>query len=180
MKEQHIAHLHAGPTLLAHVLRQSHWIVGSRKLINKCIRKCLKSNKFKVSTTTPQLMGNFPKHRVTLERPFFSSKGTSFNLQPQRSLRVATEYQTWLLEAVLLRLPVFLTTSKEMAGRTKLKEDDILLIQEEGPPGTWAMSRVLQVHAGNDGLVRVATVKTQESVFKRPVHKLRKFPIYPN
>ncbi|GFV21627.1 DUF1758 domain-containing protein [Trichonephila clavipes] len=29
IKEQHIAHLHAGPTLLAHVLRQSHWIVGS-------------------------------------------------------------------------------------------------------------------------------------------------------
>ncbi|GFX25371.1 uncharacterized protein TNCV_1423561 [Trichonephila clavipes] len=29
IKEQHIAHLHAGPTLLAHVLRQSHWIVGN-------------------------------------------------------------------------------------------------------------------------------------------------------
>ncbi|GFS92152.1 integrase catalytic domain-containing protein [Trichonephila clavipes] len=72
IKEQHIAHLHAGPTLLAHVLRQSHWIVGSRKLINKCIRKCLKCNKFKTSTTTPQLMGILPKHRVTLERPFFS------------------------------------------------------------------------------------------------------------
>ncbi|GFV57120.1 integrase catalytic domain-containing protein [Trichonephila clavipes] len=72
IKEQHIAHLHAGPTLLAHVLRQSHWIVESRKLINKCIRKCLKCNKFKTSTTTPQLMGNLPKHRVTLERPFFS------------------------------------------------------------------------------------------------------------
>ncbi|GFS32507.1 integrase catalytic domain-containing protein [Trichonephila inaurata madagascariensis] len=72
IKEQHIAHLHAGPTLLAHVLRQSHWIVGSRKLINKCIRKCLKCNKFKISTTTRQLMGNLPKHRVTLERPFFS------------------------------------------------------------------------------------------------------------
>ncbi|GFU82451.1 putative gag-pol protein [Trichonephila clavipes] len=72
IKEQHIAHLHAGPTLLAHVLRQSHWIVGSRKLINKCIRKCLICNKFKTSTTTPQMMGNLPKHRVTLERPFFS------------------------------------------------------------------------------------------------------------
>ncbi|GFY64945.1 integrase catalytic domain-containing protein [Trichonephila inaurata madagascariensis] len=72
IKEQHIAPLHAGPTLLAHVLRQSHWIVGSRKLINKCIRKCLKCNKFKISTTIPQLMGNLPKHRVMLERPFFS------------------------------------------------------------------------------------------------------------
>ncbi|GFV91992.1 hypothetical protein TNCV_1894281 [Trichonephila clavipes] len=42
------------------------------------------------------------------------------------------------------------------------------------------MARVLQVHPGNDGLVRVATVKTKDSVFKRPVHKLHKLPIYPN
>ncbi|GFX01150.1 hypothetical protein TNCV_4581161 [Trichonephila clavipes] len=33
------------------------------------------------------------------------------------------------------------------------------------------MARILQVHPGNDGLVRVATVKTQNSVLKRPVHK---------
>ncbi|GFX58207.1 integrase catalytic domain-containing protein [Trichonephila clavipes] len=61
-----------------------------------------------------------------------------------------------------------------------LKEDDIVLLKDESPPGTWPMTRVLQVHPGSDGLVRVATVKTQDSVFKRPVHKLRKFPIYPN
>ncbi|GFW37558.1 integrase catalytic domain-containing protein [Trichonephila clavipes] len=65
-------------------------------------------------------------------------------------------------------------------AQPNLKEDDIVLIKEEGPPGTWPMARVLQVHPGNDGLVRVATVKTQDSVFKRPVHKLHKLPIYPN
>ncbi|GFX94183.1 putative gag-pol protein [Trichonephila clavipes] len=373
IKEQHIAHLHAGPTLLAHVLRQSHWIVGSRKLINKCIRKCLKCNKFKTSTTTPQLMGNLPKHRATLERPFFScgidyagpvlikcnkgrgtkstkgyialfvclatkavhieavgdlttdsfiaalrrfsarrgaprhiysdngtnfvgarrkldeirklwlslptneaisyylskssidwhfippssphfggiwesgfrsvkfhlkrvlgetiltfeelttlltqiegllnsrplsyvndsdiecistltpshfltgdvllfsSRGASFNLQPQRSLGVATEHQTGLLEEVEFEFISSLQPRKKWQdAQPNLKEDDIVLIKEEGPPGTWPMARVLQVHPGNDGLVRVATVKTQDSVFKRPVHKLIKLPIYPN
>ncbi|GFU39598.1 integrase catalytic domain-containing protein [Trichonephila clavipes] len=65
-------------------------------------------------------------------------------------------------------------------AQPNLKEDDIVLIKEEGPPGTWPMARVLQVHPGNDGLVRVATVKTQNSVLKRPVHKLHKLPIYPN
>ncbi|GFW18873.1 transposable element Tc1 transposase [Trichonephila clavipes] len=44
-------------------------------------------------------------------------------------------------------------------AQPNLKEDDIVLIKEEGPPGTWPMARVLQVHPGNDGLVRVATVK---------------------
>ncbi|GFS91900.1 DUF5641 domain-containing protein [Trichonephila clavipes] len=65
-------------------------------------------------------------------------------------------------------------------AQPNLKEDDIVLIKEEGPPGTWPMARVLQVPPGNDGLVRVATVKTQGSVLKRPVHKLHKLPIYSN
>ncbi|GFY29282.1 integrase catalytic domain-containing protein [Trichonephila clavipes] len=370
IKEQHIAHLHAGPTLLAHVLRQSHWIVGSRKLINKCIRKCLKCNKFKTSTTTPQLMGNLPKHRATLERPFFScgidyagpvlikcnkgrgtkstkgyialflclatkavhieavgdlttdsfiaalrrfsarrgaprhiysDNGTNFvgarrKLDEIRKLWLSLptneaisyylskssidwhfippssphfegiwesgirsvkfhlkrvfgetiltfeELTTLLTQIegllnsrplsyvndsdiecistltpshfltgdVLLSVPEELPSTSNHRDRWELlqkikrgfwkkwssefisslqprkkwqdaqpnlKEDDIVLIKEEGPPGTWPMARVLQVHPGNDGLVRVATVKTQDSVFKRPVHKL---PIYPN
>ncbi|GFT62219.1 DUF1759 domain-containing protein [Trichonephila clavipes] len=65
-------------------------------------------------------------------------------------------------------------------AQPNLKEDDIVLIKEEGPPGAWPMARVLQVHPGNDGLVRVVTVKTQVSVLKRPIHKLHKLPIYPN
>ncbi|GFQ89530.1 DUF1759 domain-containing protein [Trichonephila clavata] len=69
---------------------------------------------------------------------------------------------------------------KWQVTQPNLKEDDIVLIKEEGPPGTWLMARVLQVHPGNDGLVRVATVKTQDSIYKRPVHKLCKLPIYPN
>ncbi|GFY37379.1 integrase catalytic domain-containing protein [Trichonephila inaurata madagascariensis] len=303
IKEQHIAHLHAGPTLLAHVLRQSYWIVGSGKLINKCIRKCLKWNKFKISTTTPQLMGNLPKHRVTLERPFFScdidytspvlikcnkgqvtkstkgyialfvylatkavhieavrdlttdsfiaalrrgaprhiysDNGTNFagarrKLDEIRKLWLslptneAISYylskssidwhfippsSPYLGGDVLLSVPEELPSTSNHRDRWELlqnikrgfwkkwssdflsslqprkkwqdaqpnlKEDDIILIKEEGPPGTWPMARVLQVHPGNDGLVRVATAKTKDSVFKRPVHKLHKLPIYPN
>ncbi|GFY41073.1 hypothetical protein TNIN_274321 [Trichonephila inaurata madagascariensis] len=73
----------------------------------------------------------------------------------------------------------FLSTLQPRRNRQNaqpnLKEDDIVLIKEEGPPGTWPMARVLQMHPGNDGLVRVATVKTKDSVFKRPVRKLANF-----
>ncbi|GFU41244.1 integrase catalytic domain-containing protein [Trichonephila clavipes] len=51
-----------------------------------------------------------------------------------------------------------------------LKDDDIVLLKEEGPAGTWPMTRVLQMHPGNVEQVRVATVKTQGSVFKRVVN----------
>jgi hypothetical protein len=72
IKERHIAHLHAGPSLLSHIIKQSYWIIGGKRLINKCVNKCLKCHRFKTSVPTSQLMGNLPAHRVTLERPFFS------------------------------------------------------------------------------------------------------------
>ncbi|GFS31166.1 integrase catalytic domain-containing protein [Trichonephila inaurata madagascariensis] len=120
-------------------------------------------------------------HFIPLSSPHFG--GASFNLQLQRSLGVATEYQTWLLEEMSSDFLSSLKPRKKwQEPQPNLKEDDIVLIKEEGPPGTWPMARVLQVHPGNDGLVRVATVKTKDSVFKRPVcvHKLHKLPIYPN
>ncbi|GFS74666.1 hypothetical protein TNCV_3978061 [Trichonephila clavipes] len=110
---------------------------------------------------------------------FFQFRGASFSLQPQRSLGVATEHQTGLLEEVEFEFISSLQPRKKWQdAQPNLKEDDIVLIKEEGPPGTWPMARVLQVHPGNDGLVRVATVKNQDSVFKRPVHKLHKLQIY--
>ncbi|GFX75056.1 alpha-tocopherol transfer protein-like protein [Trichonephila clavipes] len=65
-------------------------------------------------------------------------------------------------------------------AQPNLKEHDIVSIKEERPPGTWPMAPVLRVHPGNDELVRVATVKTQDSVLKRLVHKVHKLPIYLN
>ncbi|GFX15768.1 integrase catalytic domain-containing protein [Trichonephila clavipes] len=245
IKEQHIAHLHAGPTLLAHVLRQSHWIVGSRKLINKCIRKCLKCNKFKTSTTTPQLMGNLTKHRATLERPFFScgidyagpvlikcnkgrgtkstkglhcfillvvvlpphysDNGTNFvgarrKLDEIRKLWLSlptneaisyylskssidwhfippssphfgvpeelpstSNHRSWELLQNIKRgfgrsgvpnLSPPYNLKKWQDAQPNLKEDDIVLIKEEGPPGTWPMARVLHcIQATTDWFV---------------------------
>ncbi|XP_054717285.1 uncharacterized protein LOC129226681 [Uloborus diversus] len=72
IREKHVAYLHAGPTLLSHILRQSYWIIGGKRLINKCVNQCIKCHRFKTSNSS-QLMGNLPKPRVTLERAFFHS-----------------------------------------------------------------------------------------------------------
>lgn len=45
------------------------------------------------------------------------------------------------------------------------------------PPGKWALGKIEQVHSGNDNLVRVASLKTQSGIFKRPINKLIKLPI---
>ena len=47
-------------------------------------------------------------------------------------------------------------------------------------PLAWPLGRIIQIHPGPDGIVRVATVKTSNSTFTRPVNKLVPLPIHEN
>ena len=50
---------------------------------------------------------------------------------------------------------------------------DIVVLQEDGlVPSKWQLARVTEVHPGRDGIVRVASVKTSNGTYKRPVTKL--------
>ena len=50
---------------------------------------------------------------------------------------------------------------------------DIALLQESGTtPANWPLARIVQVHPGQDNLVRVVTVKTSQGTYTRPVAKI--------
>ena len=50
---------------------------------------------------------------------------------------------------------------------------DVVVLQEDGlVPTKWPLARVVKVHTGKDGLVRVVTVKTSTGTYKRPVTKI--------
>lgn len=51
-----------------------------------------------------------------------------------------------------------------------------LIIDENLPPAKWSLGRVLEIHPGADGLVRVATLKYKNSTIQRPISKLCIFP----
>ena len=54
-----------------------------------------------------------------------------------------------------------------------LRIGDIVVLREDTlAPTKWPLARVIQVHCGRDGLVRVATVKTSKGTYKRPITKL--------
>ncbi|XP_034951317.1 uncharacterized protein [Chelonus insularis] len=48
----------------------------------------------------------------------------------------------------------------------------VLIIDERYPPGKWPMGKIIQVHPGKDGLVRVVTLKTSTTTMTRPITKL--------
>ncbi|XP_071573943.1 uncharacterized protein [Temnothorax nylanderi] len=59
-----------------------------------------------------------------------------------------------------------------------LKVNDLVLLKEENlPPLRWKIGRVVEVHAGKDNLVRVASVRTTTGISKRAITKLCKLPI---
>ncbi|CAI6374765.1 unnamed protein product [Macrosiphum euphorbiae] len=55
---------------------------------------------------------------------------------------------------------------------------DLVLVQAPNlPPTLWKMGRVEAVHPGEDGVVRVVTLRTSDGTLKRPVVKLARLPI---
>jgi len=48
----------------------------------------------------------------------------------------------------------------------------VLIVDERYPPSKWPLVRLTKLHKGTDGLVRVATVRTADGEFLRPVVKL--------
>ena len=70
-------------------------------------------------------------------------------------------------------IPELNRRSKWTEPRKDIAEGDVVLvIDPSSPRGEWPLARVLSVHPGRDGRVRVATVKVGQSVLTRPITKL--------
>lgn len=72
----------------------------------------------------------------------------------------------------------------QLSTRTKWRQlqkdldlNDIVIIKDDNlPPGKWNLGRVVALHPGSDGHVRVVTLKTKNGLLKRPVVKLSLLP----
>uniref|UniRef100_A0A5S6QFS0 Integrase catalytic domain-containing protein n=1 Tax=Trichuris muris TaxID=70415 RepID=A0A5S6QFS0_TRIMR len=70
-------------------------------------------------------------------------------------------------------LPTLQGRSKWRSHERDLHVDDVVLIVEPtSPRAHWTIGRVVQVFPGPDNRVRVATVKTKQGTYKRPVSRL--------
>ncbi|XP_062538615.1 uncharacterized protein LOC134206889 [Armigeres subalbatus] len=73
----------------------------------------------------------------------------------------------------------------QLQGRTKrwkprigIEIGKLVIIREDNQhPMAWKMGRIIAVHPGADGVVRVVTLKTESGILKRPVEKLCLLPI---
>lgn len=55
--------------------------------------------------------------------------------------------------------------------------DMVIIIEDNTPPRLWKLGRIVAVHPGADGIIRVATVRTAHGEYKRPATRLCPLPM---
>ena len=70
------------------------------------------------------------------------------------------------------------TRSKWKSSSHELKSGMMVLIKADNvPPLQWSVGRIIATHPGQDGIVRVVTIKTAKGIFKRPFSKVCPLPV---
>lgn len=70
--------------------------------------------------------------------------------------------------------------SAATAAETQVEGQIVLVREDNAPPSRWLMGRITEVFPGKDGQVRVATLRTQNSIMTRPIAKLSLLPTEDN
>ena len=67
---------------------------------------------------------------------------------------------------------------KEAKPSQPLRTNQLVLIIEDNlPPQSWRLGRIVQLHPGHDGITRVVTLKTATGTCKRAVSKISPLPV---
>ncbi|KAL9873081.1 uncharacterized protein ACN427_014056 [Glossina fuscipes fuscipes] len=68
--------------------------------------------------------------------------------------------------------------TKWTKGRMSLAVGDDFVVEKDNlPPQKWRLGRDTEIHSGNDGVVRIITVKTSSSEIPRTSTKVRRLPV---
>ncbi|XP_018361026.1 PREDICTED: uncharacterized protein LOC108759864 [Trachymyrmex cornetzi] len=155
IENEHSRLLHLGSQTTLASIRQKFWPLNGRNIVRLTIRKCIKCFRSNPSVIQP-IMGNLPRARVQVSRPF-AHVGKRWSKDYLHQLQQRTK---WRIEDI----------NVTPGNMVLIKEDNTL-------PLHWPLGRVLEVHPGDDGIVRTATIKTSKGIFKRSANRLSLFPM---
>lgn len=140
---------------------------------------------------------------VINSRPLCASSDSDLNYLTPSHFLIGRPYTTLpegnLLDAPINRLTYWETTQNMFQGfwkrwhqeyltslqqRPKWSQQkrnyqvgDIVVIKSDNvPPSKWQLGRVIQVHPGDDTMVRVVTLRTSNGTFNRPISKIALLP----
>lgn len=175
----------AGVKSLKHHLKRS---IGTHKLTYEelstlltQIEACLNSRPLTQLTSDPDDLavltpGHFLTGDALLAVPDLSTEPANINLLTRWQIvqrlqqHICNRWKSEYLSRLQHR-PKWVKASKN------LQVGDLVLLKDPSfSPSFWPLARITETHPGDDGLVRVVTVRTMKSTFKRSITKLSPLP----
>uniref|UniRef100_A0A2S2R5S9 Integrase catalytic domain-containing protein n=1 Tax=Sipha flava TaxID=143950 RepID=A0A2S2R5S9_9HEMI len=161
--------------------------IGNQRLTSEELSTCLTRIEATLNSRPLSAMSNDPADFNALTPNHFLTLEPSTTIpDPDLSTLPISKMQRWrLLRDIHQHFwsqwkSDFINTLQQRVKWTKdngaLHQDDLVLIKEPTSSLQWRLGRIVQLHPGNDGINRVATVKTTTGTFKRPAIKLCPLP----
>jgi hypothetical protein len=144
------------------ILTQIEACLNSRPLTSLC------SSDEGIEALTP---GHFLVNKPIMALPDHSSTQSLSLLRRWKLCQalVSHFWKRWSTE-YLVTLNKF---SKWRTPKDNVNVGDVVVLREDNiVPSQWPLARIVEVHPGNDGLVRVVTLKTSKGIYKRPITKI--------
>lgn len=85
-------------------------------------------------------------------------------------------WKRWSRE-YLTSLQVRTKWHKEVPSISNVEGMMVILMEDNTPPLSWKTGRIIEAHPGNDGQVRVVTIKTIQGLVKRSLNKVCPLPM---
>ncbi|KAH0946517.1 hypothetical protein HN011_006410 [Eciton burchellii] len=129
------------------------------------------------SNLSALMPGHFLIGRLLISLPEESVLEININRLSRWQLMQAMQEQIWRSwsKDYLYSLQVRNSWSK---SHPNIKINDLVIVRNpQLPPFRWELARVLQVHSGSDGYVRVVTLRTPCYHYKRPIAQIFKLPV---
>ncbi|XP_060861782.1 uncharacterized protein LOC132938783 [Metopolophium dirhodum] len=147
------------------------------------IEACLNSRPLTPMSSDPNDFTSLTPAHFLLGAPVTSFPEPDLNGEEPHAMRrwkfvqhlLQTFWKRWHMEY----LPQLQVRGKWTSGSSNLAIDDLVIVKEDNlPPFKWHLARVIELHLGCDGNVRVVSVRNSSGkTMRRPVAKLCKLPI---
>jgi len=137
-------------------------------------------------------MSSDPSDLQALTPAHFLTGGSMISMHPEPDLTNEDpnclrrwRYVQCLLQSFWKRwqteyLPQLQIRGKWTTNTKALAVNDVVIVRDENmPPAKWKLARITSIHPGNDGRIRVVTVRmANQTEMRRPVIKLCRLPVY--
>ncbi|XP_053687258.1 uncharacterized protein LOC128736793 [Sabethes cyaneus] len=149
------------------------------------IEACLNSRPLTPLSSDPNDLAVLTPGHFLVQRPITSIAEPTLDEIPENRLSMWQKTQNFVQMIWKKWSTQYLSDlhnrTKWTRQRDNLRIGTMVLLKEENlPPLRWLLGRVIQVHTGNDGNVRVAVVKTKDGIYERGISKICVLPIRDN